>query len=78
MVNVSPAGLVRSAASAPDERQRADPQRHQAADRRHHGEEQLAADLPGVEFEVIGPVELKGLIEPLVLYQAMRRAPAVS
>jgi class 3 adenylate cyclase len=36
------------------------------------------ADLPGVEFELIGPVELKGLLEPLTLHQATRRAPPVS
>ncbi|HEX4897716.1 MAG TPA: adenylate cyclase regulatory domain-containing protein [Candidatus Limnocylindrales bacterium] len=37
-----------------------------------------ASDLPGVEFRLIGPVELKGLLEPLILYQATRRAPPVS
>jgi adenylate cyclase len=37
-----------------------------------------AADLPGVEFKLIGPVELKGLLEPLVLYRARRRDPPVS
>jgi adenylate cyclase len=37
-----------------------------------------AADLPGVEFELLGPVVLKGLLERLVLYQATRRDTRVS
>jgi hypothetical protein len=37
-----------------------------------------AADSPGVEFQLIGPVELKGLHEPLILYQARRRDTQVS
>jgi adenylate cyclase len=37
-----------------------------------------AADLPGVEFELIGPVELKGLLEPLVLYKTRRSDTPVS
>ena len=38
------AARVRDAASAAEERQRADPDRHQAADPGHHRQEQLAAD----------------------------------
>jgi class 3 adenylate cyclase len=34
-----------------------------------------AAEADGVAYEPIGPVELKGLLTPLVLYRARRRAP---